>query len=30
MVEAVRGWLQQSGITPAGFYYEKFSASNAV
>ncbi|MGO4332442.1 benzoate 1,2-dioxygenase electron transfer component BenC [Cupriavidus sp. 2TAF22] len=30
MVEAVRGWLQQSGITPAGFYYEKFSASNAA
>ncbi len=30
MVEAVRGWLQQSGITPACFYYEKFSASNAA
>jgi len=30
MVEAVRGWLKQSGIEPAGFYYEKFSASNAA
>jgi benzoate/toluate 1,2-dioxygenase reductase subunit len=28
MVEAVRGWLQQSGISPANFYYEKFSASS--
>lgn len=27
MVEAVRAWLQDSGITPANFYYEKFSAS---
>lgn len=27
MVEAVRTWLQASGIEPAGFYYEKFSAS---
>jgi benzoate/toluate 1,2-dioxygenase reductase subunit len=27
MVEAVRDWLQASGITPANFYYEKFSAS---
>jgi benzoate/toluate 1,2-dioxygenase reductase subunit len=30
MVDAVRNWLQQAGITPAGFYFEKFSASNAV
>ena len=30
MVEAVRNWLEQAGITPAGFYYEKFSASNAA
>lgn len=30
MVEAVRSWLQQAGIEPAGFYYEKFSASNAA
>lgn len=30
MVEAVRGWLKDSGIEPAGFYYEKFSASNAA
>ncbi|MDN0077355.1 benzoate 1,2-dioxygenase electron transfer component BenC [Crenobacter sp. SG2303] len=28
MVEAVRGWLQQSGTTPASFLYEKFSASS--
>ncbi|MBI3143927.1 MAG: ring-hydroxylating dioxygenase ferredoxin reductase family protein [Pseudogulbenkiania sp.] len=28
MVEAVRNWLQQSGITPASFHYEKFSASS--
>jgi len=27
MVEAVRDWLQASGITPANFYFEKFSAS---
>lgn len=27
MVEAVRGWLQQNGVTPAGFYFEKFAAS---
>lgn len=27
MVEAVRDWLATSGITPANFYYEKFSAS---
>lgn len=27
MVEAVREWLQGSGISPANFYYEKFSAS---
>lgn len=27
MVEAVRGWLAASGIEPAGFHYEKFSAS---
>jgi benzoate/toluate 1,2-dioxygenase reductase subunit len=27
MVEAVRDWLQASGIAPANFYYEKFSAS---
>jgi len=30
MVEAVRGWLKDSGIEPAGFYYEKFSASSAA
>ncbi len=30
MVEAVRDWLQQAGITPAGFYYEKFAASQAA
>ena len=30
MVEAVRGWLAEQGITPANFYYEKFSPSGAV
>ncbi len=30
MVEAVRGWLQQTGVTPASFLYEKFAASEAV
>ncbi len=30
MVEAVRGWLQQTGVTPASFLYEKFSASEAA
>jgi len=28
MVDAVRNWLQTSGVTPANFYYEKFSASS--
>lgn len=27
MVEAVRGWLEQSGIAPKSFHFEKFSAS---
>ncbi len=30
MVEAVRGWLGAQGITPAHFYFEKFSPSGAV
>jgi benzoate/toluate 1,2-dioxygenase reductase subunit len=30
MVDAVRGWLSAQGITPANFYYEKFSPSGAV
>lgn len=30
MVEAVRGWLGEKGVTPAAFYYEKFSPSGAV
>ena len=30
MVEAVRGWLAEQGVTPAAFYYEKFSPSGAV
>lgn len=30
MVDAVRGWLQNGGVTPASFHYEKFSASNAA
>jgi benzoate/toluate 1,2-dioxygenase reductase subunit len=28
MVEAVRNWLGESGVTPASFLYEKFSASS--
>jgi benzoate/toluate 1,2-dioxygenase reductase subunit len=28
MVEAVRAWLATTGITPANFYFEKFSASS--
>ena len=27
MVEAVRGWLDSTGVKPANFYFEKFSAS---
>jgi benzoate/toluate 1,2-dioxygenase reductase subunit len=27
MVDAVRTWLGQQGVTPANFYYEKFSPS---
>jgi len=27
MVNAVRDWLEKEGITPANFYFEKFSAS---
>ncbi|MDE1184738.1 benzoate 1,2-dioxygenase electron transfer component BenC [Paraburkholderia sp.] len=30
MVEAVRGWLHDEGVTPANFHYEKFSASAAA
>jgi benzoate/toluate 1,2-dioxygenase reductase subunit len=30
MVEAVRDWLGEQGVTPAAFYYEKFSPSGAV
>ncbi|MGV2290807.1 benzoate 1,2-dioxygenase electron transfer component BenC [Trinickia sp. YCB016] len=30
MVEAVQGWLRETGVTPANFYYEKFSASNVA
>jgi benzoate/toluate 1,2-dioxygenase reductase component len=30
MVDAVRAWLAQQGVTPANFYYEKFSPSGAV
>jgi benzoate/toluate 1,2-dioxygenase reductase subunit len=30
MVEAVRGWFGSVGITPANFYYEKFSASSGA
>ena len=28
MVEAVRGWLDSTGVKPANFYFEKFSASS--
>jgi len=28
MVEAVRGWMESTGIKPANFYFEKFSASS--
>ena len=30
MVDAVRRWLGEQGVTPANFYYEKFSPSGAV
>lgn len=30
MVDAVRAWLGEQGITPANFYYEKFSPSGVV
>lgn len=30
MVDAVRAWLGQQGVSPANFYYEKFSPSGAV
>jgi benzoate/toluate 1,2-dioxygenase reductase subunit len=30
MVDAVRTWLTQIGVTPASFHYEKFSATNAA
>ena len=30
MVDAVRAWLGEHGVTPANFYYEKFSPSGAV
>ena len=30
MVEAVRKWLADQGVTPANFHYEKFSPSGAV
>jgi benzoate/toluate 1,2-dioxygenase reductase subunit len=30
MVDAVRGWLDEIGVTPASFHYEKFSATNAA
>ncbi|HUN41413.1 MAG TPA: benzoate 1,2-dioxygenase electron transfer component BenC [Acetobacteraceae bacterium] len=30
MVDAVRGWLAAQGVTPANFYYEKFSPAGAV
>ena len=30
MVDAVRAWLGEHGVTPANFYYEKFSPSGVV
>lgn len=30
MVDAVRAWLNEQGVTPANFHYEKFSPSGAV
>jgi benzoate/toluate 1,2-dioxygenase reductase subunit len=30
MVDAVRSWLATIGVTPANFYFEKFSASSGV
>jgi benzoate/toluate 1,2-dioxygenase reductase subunit len=30
MVDAVRTWLGEQGVTPANFYYEKFAPSGAV
>ena len=30
MVDAVRGWLETTGVKPANFYFEKFSASAAA
>ena len=29
MVDAVRAWLGEQRVTPANFYYEKFSPSGA-
>lgn len=30
MVEAVRSWLDSTGVTPASFHFEKFSASSTA
>lgn len=30
MVDAVRSWLAQTGVVPANFYHEKFSASSGA
>jgi benzoate/toluate 1,2-dioxygenase reductase subunit len=30
MVDAVRAWLGEQRVTPANFYYEKFSPSGVV
>jgi benzoate/toluate 1,2-dioxygenase reductase component len=30
MVEAVRGWLDRQGVTPASFHFEKFAPSGGV
>ncbi|MFC4931569.1 benzoate 1,2-dioxygenase electron transfer component BenC [Massilia sp. GCM10023247] len=30
MVDAVRGWLEETGVTPANFYFEKFSPATGA
>ena len=30
MVDAVKNWLNEAGVKPAGFHYEKFSASSGA
>jgi benzoate/toluate 1,2-dioxygenase reductase subunit len=30
MVDAVRGWLDATGVKPNAFYFEKFSATSTA